>query len=60
MVPPRARVSDFFMNREGFLQLANAHVRLPNAQGERTNEVHPSALVSTAHIMGVSEIAKKG
>lgn len=58
-IPPRVRVSDYFMNREGFVQLTGAHVRLPNAEGERTNEAHSIALVNTAHIMGVSEIIKK-
>ena len=58
-IPARVRVSDYFMNRDGFVQLTNAHVRLPDPQGQRTNEVHPLAIVNSAHILGVSEVAAK-
>ncbi len=58
-IPARVRVSDFFMNRDGFVQLTNAHVRLPDPQGQRTNEVHPLAIINSAHIIGVSEVPAK-
>jgi len=58
-IPARVRVSDYFMNRDGFVQLTQAHVRLPDPQGQRTNEGHALAIVNSSHILGVSEVSKK-
>ncbi len=58
-IPVRVRVSDYFMNRDGFVQLTQAHVRLPDPQGLRTNEGHAVAIVNSSHILGVSEVSKK-
>ena len=58
-IPARVRVSDFFMNRDGFVQVTQSHVRLPDPQGQRTNELHALALVNTSHVVGVSELPSK-